>query len=463
MMRSLYSGVSGLKNHQIRMDVIGHNVSNVNTHGYKAERVNFMDLLSQELSGASEPKENIGGINPQQVGLGSLIASIDKLMTQGSLQNTGKNTDVAISGEGFFIIRDGDKQFYTRAGFFDIDKDGFYVHPGTGLRVQGWNARTDQNGNAYINTATTIEDIRIPLYQKKPAKATTEVVYQSNLNQAVEIVPPDATEDQIREFIQGPPEKRRGHLTTINIYDPEGNKRELRLEIYKVGENLWRGRVNIDNAENITVNVVGPGDVDTNVPGNNQFEIGFTSDGKIASVSDGADTLNSGSLDVFVTFRIPGNPEPQTIKLKMGEAGTVNGVTQFASEFTTRAKEQDGYPMGYLEAFTIDNTGTIIGTYTNGVKEPLAKIALAIFTNPAGLNKEGETKFSYSMNSGEPNIGEAGSGGRGKILAGLLEMSNVDLTDQFTDMIVTQRGFQANSRTITTTDQMIQEVLGLKR
>jgi flagellar hook protein FlgE len=463
MMRSLYSGVSGLKNHQIRMDVIGHNVSNVNTHGYKAERVNFMDLLSQELSGASEPKENIGGINPQQVGLGSLIASIDKLMTQGSLQNTGKNTDVAISGEGFFIIRDGDKQFYTRAGFFDIDKDGFYVHPGTGLRVQGWNARTDQNGNAYINTATTIEDIRIPLYQKKPAKATTEVVYQSNLNQAVEIVPPDATEDQIREFIQGPPEKRRGHLTTINIYDPEGNKRELRLEIYKVGENLWRGRVNIDNAENITVNVVGPDGLDTNVPGNNQFEIGFTSDGKIASVSDGADTLNSGSLDVFVTFRIPGNPEPQTIKLKMGEAGTVNGVTQFASEFTMRAKEQDGYPMGYLEAFTIDNTGTIIGTYTNGVKEPLAKIALAIFTNPAGLNKEGETKFSYSMNSGEPNIGEAGSGGRGKILAGLLEMSNVDLTDQFTDMIVTQRGFQANSRTITTTDQMIQEVLGLKR
>ncbi len=463
MMRSLYSGVSGLKNHQIRMDVIGHNVSNVNTHGYKAERVNFMDLLSQELSGASEPKENIGGINPQQVGLGSLIASIDKLMTQGSLQNTGKNTDVAISGEGFFIIRDGDKQFYTRAGFFDIDKDGFYVHPGTGLRVQGWNARTDQNGNAYINTATTIEDIRIPLYQKKPAKATTEVVYQSNLNQAVEIVPPDATEDQIREFIEGPPEKRRGHLTTINIYDPEGNKRELRLEIYKIGENLWRGRVNIDNAENITVNVVGPGGVDTNVPGNNQFEIGFTSDGKIASVSDGADTLNTGSLDIFVTFRIPGNPEPQTIKLKMGEAGTVNGVTQFASEFTTRAKEQDGYPMGYLEAFTIDNTGTIIGTYTNGVKEPLAKIALAIFTNPAGLNKEGETKFSYSMNSGEPNIGEAGSGGRGKILAGLLEMSNVDLTDQFTDMIVTQRGFQANSRTITTTDQMIQEVLGLKR
>lgn len=119
--------------------------------------------------------------------------------------------------------------------------------------------------------------------------------------------------------------------------------------------------------------------------------------------------------------------------------------------------------MGYLEAFSIDNTGTIVGTYSNGVKEPLARIALATFTNPAGLTKEGETKFAYSMNSGEPNIGEAGVAGRGKINAGLLEMSNVDLSDQFTDMIVTQRGFQANSRTITTTDQMIQEVLGLKR
>ncbi|MCS7205883.1 MAG: flagellar hook protein FlgE [Leptospiraceae bacterium] len=463
MMRSLYSGVSGLKNHQIRMDVIGHNISNVNTHGYKSERVNFMDLISQELAGASEPKEKIGGINPQQVGLGSLIASIDKLMTQGSLQNTGKNTDIAISGEGFFIIREGDKQFYTRAGFFDLDKDGYFVHPGTGLRVQGWNVRYDDQGNAFINTASTIEDIRIPLYQKKPAKATTEVIYQSNLNQAVEIVPPDATEEQIREFIYGPTDKRRGHATTIFVYDPEGNKRELRLEFYKIDQNLWRGRVFLDDAENLTVNVLGPEGFDTFIPGNNQFEVGFTSDGKLASVSDGTDALTTGDLDVFISFRIPGNPATQTIRLKLGEAGNVNGLTQFASEFTTRAKEQDGYPMGYLESFSIDNTGTIIGTYTNGITEPLAKIALALFTNPGGLNKEGETKFSYSMNSGEPIIGEAGTGGRGKILAGLLEMSNVDLTDQFTDMIVTQRGFQANSRTIITTDQMIQEVLGLKR
>ncbi|MCB1167923.1 MAG: flagellar hook-basal body complex protein, partial [Leptospiraceae bacterium] len=332
-----------------------------------------------------------------------------------------------------------------------------------GLHVQGWNARMDENENAYVNTAASVEDIKIPLYSKKPAKATTEVVFQSNLNQAVEKVPADATDEQIQKFISGPPEQRRGHATTINVYDPEGNKRELRLEMWKTDENRWTGRVIMDGAENVSVNVVGPAGQDTAVPGNKNFELGFSSDGRLMSVSDGTDSLNDGKLEINVSFRIPGNPETQTFKLNMGESGQVKGVTQFASEFTTKAVEQDGYPMGYLEAFSIDNTGTITGTYSNGVKEPLAKIALATFTNPAGLDKAGETKFAYSMNSGEPNIGEAGLAGKGKINAGLLEMSNVDLTDQFTDMIVTQRGFQANSRTITTTDQMIQEVLGLKR
>ena len=463
MMRSLYSGVSGLKNHQTRMDVIGNNVSNVNTHGFKMERVTFMDMISQEMAGASEPRDNIGGINPQQVGLGMMVASIDKIMTQGSLQTTGKNTDVAVSGDGFFIIKDGDKEFYTRAGQFSLDRDGFYVHPGTGLRVQGWNARDDENGNKFINSSASTESIQIPIYSKKPAKATTEIVYESNLNQSVEAVPPDATEEDIQKFLTGPANERRGHVTTINVYDPQGNTREMRLEMWKVGENRWSVRANMDGATNVSANVIGPNGQDTAVGGSNTFEMGFTSDGRIINVSDGVDTANSGALNVKLSFRIAGNPEAQTVNLNMGEAGLMKGVTQFASDFTTRAKSQDGYPMGYLESFAIDNTGTITGTYSNGVKEPLARIALANFTNPAGLTKVGETKFSYSINSGDPIIGEAGIAGRGKINAGLLEMSNVDLAEQFTDMIVTQRGFQANSRTITTSDQMIQEVLGLKR
>lgn len=243
MMRSLYSGVSGLKNHQVRMDVIGNNISNVNTHGFKAERVTFQDMISQELSAASEPKENIGGINPKQVGLGALIASIDKIMNQGSLQSTGKNTDVSIVGEGFFVLKEGDKQFYTRAGAFNVDKNGSYVNPANGMKVQGWNARVDENGNKYINSSATIEDITIPIYSKEPAKATSEVTYQSNLNSAALAVPQDATPEEIDKYINEPdPNKRRGHVTTIKVFDDQGIERELRLELYKTKENTWRAR-----------------------------------------------------------------------------------------------------------------------------------------------------------------------------------------------------------------------------
>jgi len=464
MMRSLYSGVSGLKNHQVRMDVVGNNIANVNTHGFKTERVTFQDMISQELQGASEPKDNIGGINPKQVGLGSLVAAIDKIMSQGSFQSTGKNTDVGISGEGFFIVKDGDKNFYTRAGAFNVDKNGYYVNPVNGFKVQGWNSRIDETGNKYINSSATVEDIVLPIYSKEPAKATKEVEYKSNLNAAALAVPDDAPPEEKIKFINDPdPKKRRGHATSIIVFDDQGMERELRLEMYKVRENVWKASVNMTEASQVTVDVVGSGGQNTQLPGNKEFEIGFSPDGRIVSVSDGVDAQSAGKLTANVSFRIPGNPTMQTFALNLGEAGMVNGVTQFSADFTTKAVRQDGYPMGYMEAFTIDNSGTVTGVYSNGITQPLARIALAIFTNPAGLNKAGDTLYTYSINSGEANIGESGIAGRGKINAGLLEMSNVDLSDQFTDMIVTQRGFQANSRTIVTSDQMIQEVLGLKR
>ncbi|EMO55681.1 flagellar hook-basal body protein [Leptospira noguchii] len=446
------------------MDVIGNNISNVNTHGFKTERVTFQDMISQELRGASEPKENIGGVNPQQVGLGSLIAAIDKIMTQGSLQTTGKNTDVAVSGEGFFIVKDGDKQFYTRAGAFNLDKNGYYVNPANGLKVQGWNSRLDDKGNKYINSAASIEDIIIPVYSKEPARATSQIDFKSNLNSSAPAVPPDATQEEITAMINDPdPKMRRGHVTTINTFDDQGIQREFKMEFYKVRDNTWKARLNMTDSTQLSVDVSGTGGQNTQLPGNVELEFGFTPDGKLVYVSDGVDSMNSGKLNAKVSFRIPGNPAIQSFDLNLGEAGMVNGITQFSSDFTTKAEKQDGYTMGYLESFTIDNSGTITGVFSNGVRQPLARIATAVFNNPAGLDKAGDTMFAYSMNSGEPNIGEAGVQGRGKINAGLLEMSNVDLSDQFTDMIVTQRGFQANSRTITTSDQMIQEVLGLKR
>nr|HPI15635.1 flagellar hook-basal body complex protein [Spirochaetota bacterium] len=162
MMRSLFSGVSGLKNHQTRMDVIGHNISNVNTYGYKTSRVTFQDMLSQTLSGAAKPEENKGGVNPRQVGLGMTIASIDRIFTQGSLQTTGNQTDLAISGDGFFVVAEGDKNYYTRAGNFALDRDGMLVNPANGLRVQGWMATTNERGEKVANPSGTPEDIIIP-------------------------------------------------------------------------------------------------------------------------------------------------------------------------------------------------------------------------------------------------------------------------------------------------------------
>ena len=161
MMRSLYSAVSGLKNHQIRMDVIGNNISNVNTTGFKKGRVTFQDMLSQTMSGAGKPSEDKGGINPKQIGLGMVIAAIDTLHTQGSMQTTGVNTDMAISGSGFFVLKDGDKSFYTRAGNFGLDKDGLFVNPATGLKVQGWMSQLI-GGEYLVRKAEEPSDVVIP-------------------------------------------------------------------------------------------------------------------------------------------------------------------------------------------------------------------------------------------------------------------------------------------------------------
>ena len=218
MMRSLFAGVSGLKNHQTRMDVIGHNISNVNTYGYKATRVTFQDMLSQTIAGAAKPEENRGGVNPKQVGLGMTIASIDRIFTQGSLQTTGNQTDVAISGDGFFILADGDKRFYTRAGTFGLDRDGNLVNPANGLKVQGWRAVTDANGQKIVRANGATEDLVIPVYGKIDAKETTNVRYKCNLDARSPIVPPQADERM---------RASAAVTTNIDVYDNLGETHRL--------------------------------------------------------------------------------------------------------------------------------------------------------------------------------------------------------------------------------------------
>ena len=470
MMRSLYSGVSGLQNHQVRMDVVGNNISNVNTTGFKRGRVNFQDMISQMRQGPARPNERVGGINPQQVGLGMQVASIDTIHTQGSLQTTGVKSDVAISGEGFFVLRAGEEDFYTRAGAFNVDSEGFLVNPANGFRVQGWNAQ-DVDGETFINSSASIEDLEIPVGSKDPAQQTTEVFLASNLNKNTPIVPPNATDQQIQE----------GTWTVeYDIYDTFGGTHTLRIDFTRNpdAENQWIGTVSINPEseeaipQNVSVNGVDAAD-------GQSFIVEFANDGTLLSAQNPEGGLAiQDMISVDITYDVPrtsipidpetGLPEEgpvqQTFSLNLGQQGSfVDSMTQYASESSTKVFSQNGFPMGYLEDYRIDQSGTITGIFSNGNNRELGQIALATFRNPGGLEKAGETNFQESINSGIANIGTVGLAGKGTILAGSLEMSNVDLAEQFTDMIVTQRGFQANSRTIQTSDRMLQEVLTLKR
>jgi flagellar hook protein FlgE len=444
------------------MDVIGNNISNVNTIGFKKGRVNFQDLLSQTLQGAARPTTELGGVNPKQVGLGMSVASIDTLHLQGSLQTTGKVDDLAINGNGFFVLASGEKSFYTRAGAFGLDEVGTLVNPANGMRVQGWMAQTVA-GDQFINTAADVEDLIIPVGSKDPAAATTDVFLACNLDKNAPEILPGSGPDVIRE----------GTWTIDkDIYDSFGVVHTLRIDFTKIPgiSNQWQAAVTVDPDAEIPANTL----VDVGAVNNatNLFIVEFDNLGRLLQVTDAqGDVLDTGELLAQVSFDVADTtPDAagallrQTANLNLGEVGSyTNAMTQFGEKFSTKAYSQNGYPMGYLENFNIDQSGIITGIYSNGTKRVIGQVALASFTNPGGLEKAGESTFAETNNSGEALVGESGVAGLGKIVAGALEMSNVDLAEQFTDMIVTQRGFQANSRTIQTSDQMLQELLTLKR
>jgi len=463
MMRSLYSGVSGMQNHQTRLDVIGNNVANVNTTGFKRGRVNFQDMISQQLSGAARPTTEVGGVNPKEVGLGVMTASIDTIFTQGNLQSTGVNTDVAIQGNGFFILKNGEESFYTRAGAFGLDSEGTLVNPANGMRVQGWMAE-ELNGEMVLNTAGSTEDIIIPVGTKDPAKATQNVDFACNLNKNTPEILDGASEADIAKGTWATEQK---------IYDSFGNQHMLSVSFTRVvgNPNQWQATVTVNpDGEVPTETRVGLGTTDGT---ENTFLVNFDNNGTLLSVTDSAGNITNpeGEVVIQASFNVPeanpddaGNPYRQTLNINLGTIGSQkNTITQSASQSSTKAFYQDGYTMGYLDNFKIDSTGTITGVYSNGTNRIIGQLALASFTNQGGLEKAGENTYVESNNSGMANIGTSGIAGKGSLLAGSLEMSNVDLTEQFTDMIVTQRGFQASSKTIQTADTLLDTVMNLKR
>lgn len=703
MLRSMYSGITGLRNFQDQLDVVANNIANVNTIGFKGSRTTFQSTLFQTLSAGNAPQDLLGGINPMQIGLGSKIASIDKLMTQGSPMSTGKTTDMMIQGEGFFILSDGVGQYYTRAGNFTRDYNGFFVDPASGMKLQGWTARLTPDGQRIVDTNDPIGDIQISSGQVMPAKQTSFVKLAHNLNAGVGIqdttivikstlgenIPVrfsferdlnnlnqnvylweakildtnynfsnlanntssaaltstqtingkvelddygkvinwvnyaeddsplsdtrisifdvngnivgidgepvtigtnnntgtlsgsiklvDATTNEllyynpediqlsftsgnsftitlkdsqgqpitfisstptydgtvgsfnellsegivsgnykltglsikgvddsdiidtttpitinlrsVRDVIQ-PPVAGEIKFVDMNnptnfataeyispktttstvVYDSLGNSYNVYLNFTKINENTWFWEAKLDDGTPLYK--ITTDEQLVNDPANGV--IAFDSNGNLAatnwSIVNGNIVQSGGTAGFWFDPAEQGaalNPDvnPPSIAAAGPVMVSVNfqELTQFAAPHSIAVTEQDGNAQGTLDSFAINTNGEIIGIFSNGLTAPLGQVALATFNNPEGLLEVGNSMYAMSSNSGLPQIGVSGVGGRGSIIPGALEMSNVDLAEEFTNMIIAQRGFQANSRSITTADQILNELVNIKR
>lgn len=412
MLRSMFSAISGLRAHQTKMDVTGNNIANVNTVGFKASQTVFQDTLSQVIRAGGAPAADRGGTNPAQVGLGAKVAAITTNWTQGATQSTGRSTDFMIEGDGFFVTRGtGGEQLFTRAGSFDFDGAGKLVTP-DGAVLQGWMA---DPGTGVVNTNGPIGNLSVPYGQLVNPTATTSGVVKGNL-------PSDAV---VGAKVQ----------TGITMYDSQGVAQKVFYNFEKTAENTWD--VTVDHADG------------TNLLAATQIE--FDTDGTMIDPT-GPD------------FELPAFTPPAAYTSWQNPVTVgIGGVSQFGGTNTLSAPEQDGYALGSLQSFQLGADGTIMGVYSNELRQPIGRLALASFNNPGGLEKAGNSSFRVGVNSGVAQVGTAAEGGRGALMSGALEMSNVDLAEEFTGLIVAQRGFQANSRVITSSDEILQDLVNLKR
>lgn len=450
MIRAMHSGVTGLKSHQVKMDVIGNNVANVNTVGFKSSRVLFSEIFNEMVSSARTPMQarDRGGTNPMQVGVGIDISSIDKNMAKGSVERTDNVMDLSIDGEGFFVtgaIEEGEHLF-TRAGNFSIDQNGNLV-TGNGMKVFGWNEYTiHPEHGVQFDTDQDIKPINIYIDEQNGNKkvvssnATERVSLSGNLNAGVEALGEDVTDDT---------EQAPHYTSPFTVYDSLGNNYRLNVEYFKVEvtdeHTEWQIRAKsiIDGEEEGYETIVDPEVLEASIY--------FDKDGTIKeeSVTDPVLSIKPGLLK---------GAQDMNIALDLSQ------LTMYDGESTVRPDFLDGNKMGNLNSFSFGEDGVITGVYDNGERMPLGQIALVNFNNPQGLIKVGNNSFAESANSGGFFGAVApGEGGTGEVSPGTLEMSNIDLSREFADMIITQRGFQANSRTVTSADEMLQELINIKR
>ena len=514
MMRSLYSGVSGLKVHQTKMDVIGNNISNVNTVGFKSSQVNFSDILYQTTSNASGPNADAhtAGINAKQIGLGSSVSAISTTITvSGGSQRTDNALDIMIEGNQFFIVNNGTQNYFTKAGAFTIDASGLLCTTG-GYKVMGWQVDSKDPTKVVQDTVSDLR-VRSDQWMHTPPEATTEVNFTGNI---------DYKDTQLGE-------QASGKTTTMSFYDNLGQNYTAVLNLKKPSEEDGIAE-NAAAGENGTYALRITDILDSNgksifikeVVDEETGKITYVQNEAIPSISfgGGEHVFSFEATEAFEEsgeFNLVGAPvsvyfnqsnghiisvgdheEEETdpgaatkVSLFIGEGGgegdndsnspfpakgitcDFSAMTMYASSGSStfaahRGTLNDGLgagkPKGNMTGLAVDSSGRIYGSYDNGDKQLIGQIAVASFANPAGLEAAGNSLFLSTMNSGEfDGIGEDISVSGGKMTTGVLEMSNVDLSSEFTSIITTQRGFQANSRVITTSDTLLEELINLKR
>lgn len=565
MNRALFSGVAGLKVHQTKMDVIGNNISNVNTVGFKGSRAVFSDMLSQLQSAAAAPTQTRGGVNPRQIGLGVSVESIDLIFSDSSPQQTGRNTDLALSGNGLFVLKSGDQEYYTRNGSFAFDEAGYYVMPGNGLRVQGWNASDDGT----INTNGLATDIIVPVGKTMDATMTDQISYAGNFDKesltikSITATPVSGHESDWQDAVATTDSD--GKITSVNVdgqyvmsatitlsddsqvhvtsgyyekdksipittlatvYDSLGGKHQVTLLIDKDRTSidtkstdvaaLSTAKILDTNGNEIkATNIQAVTDTDGNVTSYTYNAV--NDDGSVSTTESTANTNQLVFDNRWRVYIAPGAGEKGpadssfTNKFSRDEddgshiEGTMNninylyfnergqfisngqttlgaitftysngngaadqqadidftGLTQYANS-TTAFPTTNGNTAGVLQSLAVDSNGIVTGSYTNGLVRAEAQIAVAQFSNSAGLTKIGTTIYQKSNNSGDANIKTIADFGM-TVISSALEMSNVDLASEFSEMIVTQRGFQANSKITTVADEMLETIVNMKR
>ena len=579
MLQAMFSGVSGLQAHQSKMNVIGNNIANVNTTGFKSGQVSFQDQLSQTLRNATGPggSSGLGGTNPTQVGLGVAVGAMKTNESQGNLQSTGNQTDLAVSGQGYFVVSDGNGVSYTRDGSFELDSNGDIVNSATGVKLLGYQA--DAFGN--VDTSGPINansTMRVPIGMLTDARKTQNISFSGNLNASAAL---SSTQVDFTGNLSSAAVAADQVSSTNTVFDSLGNAHTVET-IFSNPNNSpsgagtpagstqsWDVQIKVDSASvynsaagkskiykvgsafefadatgtslGSALNLNGGSSLNnsTQVPGKNgaaAFSLSLNynaltstaSTGSLNGVADGQtgaspswgssiniyDSLGVGHLITMKYTRASlGVTPPQgattswnwtamengqalgssttgsNTPLYFGSNGQLvggasqtititptdgsispfsvilnnNAITQLSSDSTAIAKTQDGYGVGTLQSFSISSNGMVNSVFTSGQTRSLGQIALASFSNPSGLEKLGNNMYRGTDNSGTAVVGVPNQSGRGKINPGYLEMSNVDLSSEFTNLIITQRGFQANSKIVTVIDELLQEVINMKR